>query len=60
MGKDIFRGPLEQVDDCCWRIPKSYKHGMRVDGLIFASGTILNVAVMADSLLPSGVPALGP
>ncbi len=37
MGKDIYRGPLEQVDTCCWRIPKSYKQGMRVDGLIFAS-----------------------
>ena len=25
-----------QVDACCWRIPKSYKPEMRVDGLIFA------------------------
>ena len=32
MGKDAFSGPLEQVDACCWRIPKSYKQGMRVDG----------------------------
>ncbi len=37
MGKDTYRGPLERVDDCCWRIPKSYKPGMRVDGLIFTS-----------------------
>jgi tRNA-splicing ligase RtcB len=36
MAKDSFRGPLEQVDATCWRIPKSYKPGMRVDGLIFA------------------------
>ncbi len=42
MGKDIFRGPLEQVDACCWRIPKSYKQGMRVDGLIFASERLLD------------------
>ena len=37
MGKDVFNGPLEQVDACCYRIPKSYKQGMRVDGLIFAN-----------------------
>jgi tRNA-splicing ligase RtcB len=37
MAEGIYRGPLEQVNDCCWRIPKSYKQGMRVDGLIFAS-----------------------
>jgi tRNA-splicing ligase RtcB len=36
MAKDVFRGPLERVDECCWRIPKSYRPGMRVDGLIFA------------------------
>src|SRR3974377_1445566 len=41
MGKDIFRGPLEQVDECCWRIPKSYKPGMRVDGLIFSSERLM-------------------
>src|SRR5262245_32894525 len=37
MAKDAFRGPLEPVDPCCYRIPKSYKPGMRVDGLIFAN-----------------------
>ena len=41
MAKDVFRGPLEQVDECCWRIPKSYKQGMRVDGLIFANEHLL-------------------
>jgi tRNA-splicing ligase RtcB (3'-phosphate/5'-hydroxy nucleic acid ligase) len=41
MGKDIFHGPLEQVDACCYRIPKSYKPGMRVDGLIFANEHLL-------------------
>jgi tRNA-splicing ligase RtcB len=45
MGKDTFRGPLEQVDECCWRIPKSYKPGMRVDGLIFASEQLLPAIV---------------
>ena len=33
MAKESYRGPLEQIDPCCWRIPKDYKPGMRVDGL---------------------------
>ena len=41
MAKDTYRGPLERVDETCWRIPKSYKQGMRVDGLIFASEALL-------------------
>src|SRR5215472_4469145 len=41
MAKDVFRGPLEQVDECCWRIPKGYKPGMRVDGLIFADERLM-------------------
>src|SRR5437667_2673714 len=42
MNKGPYTGPLEQVSDCCWRIPKSYKPGMRVDGLIFASEQLLD------------------
>jgi tRNA-splicing ligase RtcB len=41
MAKETFHGPLEQVDECCWRIPKSYKEGMRVDGLIFSDEKLL-------------------
>jgi len=41
MPKDAYFGPLEQVDECCWRIPKSYKPGMRVDGLIFTDRRLL-------------------
>ncbi|HJT76885.1 MAG TPA: RtcB family protein, partial [Gemmataceae bacterium] len=41
MAKDAFHGPLEQVDATCWRIPKEYKPGMRVDGLIFADERLL-------------------
>jgi tRNA-splicing ligase RtcB len=37
MPKDAYTGPLEKVNDTLWRIPKSYKPGMRVDGLIYAS-----------------------
>ena len=43
MAKDTFQGPLEQVDSCCWRIPKSYKQGMRVDGLIYADAKMIEV-----------------
>ncbi len=41
MSKDAYHGPLEQIDSCCWRIPKSYRPGMRVDGLIYANRQIL-------------------
>src|SRR5258707_2325348 len=37
MSKEQFAGTLERVDECCWKIPRSYKQGMRVDGLIFSS-----------------------
>src|ERR1051326_5737162 len=36
-----FTGPLERLDACCWRIPKSYKPGMHVDGLIFADDRLI-------------------
>jgi tRNA-splicing ligase RtcB len=41
MAKDAYSGPLEKVDECCYRIPKSYKPGMRVDGLIFADERLI-------------------
>ncbi len=41
MGKETYSGPLEQVDANCWRIPKSYKPGMRVDGLVFAGDKLV-------------------
>jgi tRNA-splicing ligase RtcB len=37
----VWKGPLEQIDEYRWRIPKSYKPGMRVDGLIFASKAMI-------------------
>ena len=36
-----FTGPLEPAGTCCWRIPKSYKPGMRVDGLIYADDVLI-------------------
>src|SRR5437868_7849917 len=41
MSKESYNGPLEQVNECCWRIPKSYKQGMHVDGLIFTDERLL-------------------
>ena len=37
-----FQGPLEKVNDQVWRIPKSYRQDMRVDGLIFANDELID------------------
>src|SRR5436190_8790305 len=47
MPKDAYAGPLEKVNDTLWRIPKSYKPGMRVDGLIFADDALME-AIRGD------------
>jgi tRNA-splicing ligase RtcB len=36
-----YEGPLEPAGICRWRIPKSYREDMRVDGLIFADDTLI-------------------
>jgi tRNA-splicing ligase RtcB (3'-phosphate/5'-hydroxy nucleic acid ligase) len=41
MSKPGYTGPLEQIDECCWRIPKSYKLGMQVEGRIFADQRLI-------------------
>src|SRR5687767_5754066 len=43
MQKSEYYGPLERVSECLWRIPKSYKPGMRVDGLIFADDELIEL-----------------
>jgi tRNA-splicing ligase RtcB len=42
MNKSPFNGPLEPIGDCCYRIPKSYRADMRVDGLIFANEKLID------------------
>ncbi len=37
-----YQGPLEQLDDHRWRIPRSYKPQMRVDGIIFAGKELID------------------
>ncbi len=36
-----WAGPIEQIDSCRYRIPRSYKPGMRVDGIIYADSRLL-------------------
>src|SRR4029078_11292302 len=36
-----FAGPLAHIGCNCWRIPREYKAGMRVDGHIFASDKLI-------------------
>ena len=36
-----YDGPLESVGGCQWRIPKTYREDMRVDGLIFANDELI-------------------
>lgn len=38
-----WEGVLERVDAVRWRIPKSYKAGMRVDGLIYADDALMSL-----------------
>ena len=33
--------PLERIDDYTWRIPRSYKMGMRVHGIVFADDELI-------------------
>lgn len=36
-----FTGPIEQISENCWRIPKGYRADMRVEGRIYASGAMI-------------------
>jgi tRNA-splicing ligase RtcB len=38
---EIWQVPLEKIDDFHWRIPRSYKPGMRVPGVILADEKLL-------------------
>jgi len=38
---EVSQVPLEKIDNYRWRIPKSYKKGMRVDGIIYADEKLL-------------------
>ncbi len=38
-----FEGTLERIDNCRWRIPKSHKAGMRVDGVVYADDRLMKL-----------------
>ena len=42
MEKQAYSGPLEDIGGYRWRIPKCYKPGMRVDGLIYADRKLID------------------
>jgi tRNA-splicing ligase RtcB len=42
MADRAWTGPLEKLDDCRWRIPKSYKREMRVDAILYATEKMLD------------------
>ena len=44
---EAYSGPLERIDACRWRIPRSYKPGMRVDGVIYADDSLIGT-IKAD------------
>ncbi len=41
MSKDGYSGPLERIDETTWRIPRDYKPGMQVDGIIYADERLI-------------------
>ncbi|MBM4447489.1 MAG: RtcB family protein [Chloroflexi bacterium] len=45
-----WQGQLNKVDDYRWEIPKSYKPGMRVPGLVYADTAMLEVIREEQSL----------
>ncbi|MCK4658808.1 MAG: RtcB family protein [Phycisphaerae bacterium] len=49
MGNE-YTGPLERINDFSWRIPRSYKPGMRVDGIIYADDVLMNTIKQDKSL----------
>ncbi len=45
-----WQGKLNKIDDYRWEIPKSYKPGMRVPGLVYADEAMLEVIKEEQSL----------
>lgn len=42
--------PLERVSSCCWRIPRSHRADMRVDGLVYADDVLIE-SIRGDQCL---------
>jgi tRNA-splicing ligase RtcB len=41
MADKEWQGPLEQIDECRWRIPRSYRDDMRTDCIVYGSETLV-------------------
>ncbi|MBN1491457.1 MAG: RtcB family protein, partial [Phycisphaerae bacterium] len=46
---EAYKGPLEQIDACRWRIPRSCREDMRVDGIIYADEKLMRSIVSDKS-----------
>lgn len=46
----MYRGPLERIDETSWRIPKSYRPGMRVDGIVYVDDALVE-SIRTDQAL---------
>lgn len=42
MPEPTFTGPVERISDCQWRIPRSYRADMHVDGIVFADDELMS------------------
>lgn len=42
MPEPKFAGTIERAGTCRWRIPRSYRQDMRVDGIVYASEELMN------------------
>lgn len=38
-----WSGVLQKIDDFRWKLPKSFKEGMRVDGIVFADDRLMEI-----------------
>jgi tRNA-splicing ligase RtcB len=45
-----FTGTIERISECCWKIPKEYQSGMRVDGIVYANAKLMKAIQADDSL----------
>jgi tRNA-splicing ligase RtcB len=43
-------GPLEKITDWSWRLPKTFKYGMHVDGIVYASAEMIE-KILADKAI---------
>jgi tRNA-splicing ligase RtcB len=46
----VWKGPLERIDEFRWRIPKTYKQGMRADAVVVTDSQGLEVARDGEAL----------